>query len=238
MRTMTTEVQRFMGMLHLASPQLPVGGYSYSQGLEAAINAGLVSDAASAQAWIGDHFEASIATWELPTLALLLTASDQGDRACLSVLNDEFIASRETRELREETLQMGWSLNSLLSSLRAALADAGSPAATAMQVLGDLRLVSFPCAFAVAARAFGLDPAATLSAYAFAWVENQVAAAIKAVPLGQVAGQRILLAMHPLLERGVTVALGLSAQERQSFVPGLAILSARHEAQYSRLFRS
>ncbi len=200
-------------LLQLASPTLPVGAYSYSQGLEAAVEAGIVSDAGSAERWIADVLEFSVARMEAPLLWRMLHGED---------LNEIFIASRETAELRAETLQMGHSLCRLLEDL--GFTDLPK---------GD---VSFPAAFALAARNWSIEPRAALVAYMWSWLENQVMAAVKAVPLGQTAGQKILLCLGAELDR---VADGASTRsEFLNFAPGLAVLSARHETQYSRLFRS
>lgn len=219
-----------LAMLHLASPQLPVGGFSYSQGLEAAVEAGIVIDAATAQAWIESVFDNAFCAWELPTLAHLHTCYTQQQFAEFAHLNNEFISSRETRELRDETLQMGWSLRALLAQW--------PQCESAAAQLGTLARISYPAAFATAAQSLGMDSRATLTAYAFAWAENQVAAAIKAVPLGQSAGQRMLLALHPKISAAVEDALHMPLDARSSFAPALTFLSARHETQYSRLFRS
>ena len=195
-------------LLQLASPTLPVGAYSYSGGLEAAIEAGIVKDAASAQDWIGDVLELSVLRMEAPVLRRLIGAPTQE-------LNDFFVATRETAELRAETLQMGDALSRLLKQL-------------GIEMLIDQP--AFPTAFAIAVRHWKIDPDAAVTAYLWSWLENQVMAAVKAVPLGQTAGQKILLALGERL----CVAEG----ELQNFAPGLAVLSSRHETQYSRLFRS
>jgi urease accessory protein len=200
-------------LLQLASPTLPVGAYSYSQGLEAAVEAGIVSDAASAERWIADVLEFSVARMEAPLLWRMLHGED---------LNEIFIASRETAELRAETLQMGHSLCRLLEDL--GFTDLPK---------GD---VSFPAAFALAARKWSIEPRAALLAYMWSWLENQVMAAVKAVPLGQTAGQKILFCLGEELERVADEAR--TRVELLNFAPGLALLSARHETQYSRLFRS
>jgi urease accessory protein len=218
-------------LLQLASPQLPVGGFSYSQGLEAAIHAGMVHDAASAEQWIADHFCGAFATWELPMLCAMHAACEKNDVAALQALNLDFIASRESRELRAETLQMGWSLRGLMAALLQTVP-------LSLDTLRQWPRVSYPAAFACAAQALGLDAAHTATGYAFSWFENQVAAALKAMPLGQVAGQKILLAAHRLVDEGVAQALVMPRDDRSSFAPRLAVLSARHESQYSRLFRS
>jgi urease accessory protein len=197
-------------LLQLASPTLPVGAYSYSGGLEAAIEAGLVTDAASAQRWIGDVLEHSVMKMEAPLLLRMIEEP-------AASWNEMFLASRETAELRAETVQMGYSLNRLLPDLGIEACPLEEP--------------SFPAVFAHAVRAWGIAPRQALTAYLWAWLENQVMAALKAVPLGQTDGQRILLVLGARLGE-------VSEDEPGNFAPGLAILSSRHETQYSRLFRS
>jgi urease accessory protein len=197
-------------LLQLASPTLPVGAYSYSGGLEAAIEAGLVHDARSAERWIGDVLEHSVARMEAP---MLLRMMEQPD----AKWNEMFLASRETAELRAETVQMGYSLNRLLPELGIQACPFEEP--------------SFPAVYAHAVRAWGIAPRQALVAYLWAWLENQVMAALKAVPLGQTDGQKILLKLGARLQ-------DVSEEEPGNFAPGLAILSSRHETQYSRLFRS
>jgi urease accessory protein len=201
-------------LLQLASPALPVGAYSYSQGLEAAVEAGIVSDAASAGRWIGDVLEFSVARMEAPLLWQMMHGQD---------LNEIFIASRETAELRAETLQMGHSLCRLAAEFGVDVPK------------GE---VAFPAAYALVARKWNIEPRAALVAYLWSWLENQVMAAVKAVPLGQTAGQKILLSLGDRLEGVADRAAALPHTECSNFAPGLAILSSRHETQYSRLFRS
>ena len=198
-------------LLQLASPTLPIGAYSYSQGLEAAVEAGIVSDAASAERWIADALEFSLARMELAVLRQQMVEPTQA-------LNDFFLASRESAELRAETLQMGHSLAKLLADLGVEV---------------PVEQPALPTAFACAARAWNIPERDALVAYLWSWLENQVMAAVKALPLGQTAGQKILLALG---ERLQSIA-GAQAQWL-NFAPGLAFLSARHETQYSRLFRS
>jgi urease accessory protein len=208
MTTSTTSIDP--RLLQLASPTLPVGAYSYSSGLEAAVEAGLVQDAASARRWIGDVLEFSVLRMEAP---LLLKMIEQPDPAW----NEMLLASRETAELRAETVQMGYSLNRLLPELGVAPCEFEEP--------------SFPAAYAQAARAWGIPARQALTAYLWAWLENQVMAAVKAVPLGQTDGQKMLLALGARLHE-------VSEDEPGNFAPGLAVASSQHETQYSRLFRS
>jgi urease accessory protein len=209
---------RLARLLQLASPTLPVGAYSYSGGLEAAVEAGVVKDAASAERWIGDVLEHSVATMEAPVVYRLLRSGN------FSELNGYFLASRETAELRAETVQMGYSLNRLLKDLGVGEVPVEEP--------------SFPAAFAYAAAHWKIEPEAALQAYLWAWAENQVMAAVKAVPLGQTDGQKMLLHLGDRISSLVPGILAMKDEDMGNFAPGLAMLSSRHETQYSRLFRS
>ena len=215
-------------LLQLASPTLPVGAYSYSQGLEPAVEAGLVHDAASAERWIGEVLALSIAAFEAPVLARLMMAFAASDLADAARWNDEILASRESAELRAETVQMGYSLRRLAREL--AIEGAGA--------LEGFDEVSFPAAFAAVAAAWKIPREDAIAAYLWAWAENQVMAAVKAVPLGQTDGQRLLLALGERLPAAAQAALAAHDEDLVNFAPGLALLSSRHETQYSRLFRS
>jgi urease accessory protein len=225
---MKRDANALMRLLQLASPALPVGAYSYSQGLEAAVEAGIVRDAPSAASWIGDVMALSLATMEGPLLVRLMAASSSGDMQALQRWNDEMLASRESAELRAETAQMGYSMRRLLVELD--VPDAASLAA--------FEEISFPTAFAFAASAWKIEAEDALAAYLWSWLENQVMAALKSVPLGQTDGQRTLLALGARIPDLVQIALHMSDDDLVNFAPGLAILSARHETQYTRLFRS
>ena len=211
-------------LLQLASPALPVGAYSYSGGLEAAAEAGVVHDAASAERWIGDVLEFSVARMEAPMLFSLLLDFSREDLSRAENANQLFLASRETAELRAETAQMGYSLDRLIRDLGLGGVPVAEP--------------SFPAAFAWAAVQWKVEPGAALQAYLWAWIENQVMAAVKAIRLGQTDGQRILLSLGGLLPSLAKKAQDMAEQEIGNFAPGLAMISARHETQYSRLFRS
>jgi urease accessory protein len=216
-------------LLQLASPTLPVGAYSYSQGLEAAAEAGIVKDANSAREWIADVLEFSVARMEAPVFLRLCAAWHANDRSALAHWNALFLATRETAEFRAESAQMGYSLTRLLNELKI---GAGSDA------FGPEEDIAFPTAFARAVAAWRIEPAQALIAYLWAWLENQVMAALKAVPLGQTDGQRLLLSLGARIGEVADAAQHLGDGELGNFAPGLAMLSARHETQYSRLFRS
>ncbi len=215
-------------LLQLASPTLPVGAYSYSQGLEAAVESGTVHDAGSAGLWIGDLLRLALGSMEGPVLLRLCDAWASNDAARVRHWNDYFVASRETAELRAETLQMGYSLRRLLAELDVPHRGA----------LDEIEESAYPTTFALACVAWGIDPDQALAAYLFAWLENQVLAAMKTVPLGQVAGQRLLLELAAAIPDVAATAASLGDDELANFAPGLALASSRHETQYSRLFRS
>ena len=218
-------------LLQLASPALPVGAFSYSQGLEAAVEAGVVHDQKSANAWIIDLLTYSMASMEAPVLLRLIDAWRAQDFTAAAAWNDLFLASRETAELRAETAQMGFSLARLLNQLDGIDSDA-------LTYLTELGEISFPSAFALAVASWNLPPAAALSAYLWSWAENQVMAALKIVPLGQTDGQRMLLAIGDRFATVVERVSTLGDDDIGTFTPRLAILSSRHETQYSRMFRS
>ena len=216
---MATSTENLARLLQLASPALPVGAYSYSGGLEAAVEAGIVKDAESAGRWISDVLEHSIARMEAPVLWRMMRQPDQ-----VNDWNDFFLASRETAELRAETVQMGYSLARLLKDLKVGAIDLEEP--------------SFPAAFAFAVSAWKIDPAAALQAYLWAWLENQAMAAVKSVPLGQTEAQAMMLRLGDRLAKIAAQVSKLEDDELANFTPGLAMLSSQHETQYSRLFRS
>ena len=222
---------RLVRLLQLASPTLPVGAFSYSQGLEAAVESGVVHDAASAKKWITDVLSFSVARAEAPCFLRLASAWQTLDWNGVRNWNETFLATREAAELRAETVQMGYSLRRLISSL------AGFDVA-GMRRLDELDEPSFPCAYSFAAVQWQIDPREALLAYFWSWLENQVMAALKAVPLGQTDGQRMLLALSASLADLVDAAIAMDDEDIGSFAPGLALASSRHESQYSRLFRS
>lgn len=215
-------------LLHLASPTLPVGAYTYSQGLEWAVESGTIRDEASALAWIGDCLEWGLAAGEAVYLAAMLAAWRDDDWDRLATLDADFLASRETAELRAETLQMGHSLVRLQNDLPE-FAGHG---------LAEFTEVSFPLAWSHAAVHWAIPPEDAVAGYLWSWAENQVLAALKAVPLGQTAGQRLLLALGERLPDLARRALATPAEETCNFLPALAIASSRHETQYTRIFRS
>jgi urease accessory protein len=218
-------------LLQLASPALPIGAYSYSQGLERVVEDGAVHDAASAETWIGDVMGFVVARGEVAIAWRMHRAVEERDWQGFVRWNAWFLASRETAELRAETEQTGASLAKLAYDLD--LLDA-----PARQALERAAPVTLPAAFTLVARGFAVPVDAALTGYVWSWLENQVLAAMKLVPLGQVAGQRMLASLGANIPAVVMTAAAIGDDGLSTFAPGLALASARHETQYSRLFRS
>ncbi len=214
-------------LMWLASPALPIGGFSYSEGLEAGVEwAGLATEA-SAGDWLVDQLHLSLARADLAIVAKAIAAWRANDVARVHELNGWVVQTRESAEFLLQTEQMGRSFVEWLKLHHddAAAAFAGMP-------------VTYPVAFAFAANRTGASVRDGCLTFAFGWAENMIGAAVKAMPLGQSAGQRMLARLAGDIPDAVAYALALDDDDVQAFSPMLAVLSARHETQYSRLFRS
>lgn len=227
-----TSASALLQLMWLASPALPVGGFSYSEVLEAAVDAGLVQHEAQACAWLLDQLHLSLVRSDLAVVSKAFKAWSRDDLTSIAELNDWVGATRETRELHQQTEQMGRSMVEWLTN-RSEPTDARVAQARALQPAP-----TWPVVFALAAAQTGAPLREALLSFAFGWAENMMQAALKTVPLGQRAGQRILAALTHEIPAAVDRAAALMDSERQAFTPMLAILSAQHEVQYSRLFRS
>ena len=218
-------------LLQLASPALPVGAYTYSQGLEWAVEAGTVKDETTALCWIGDQLEWNFGRYEAPLVLRMLEAWRVGAHATAIELDVEYLATRESAELRAETLQMGYSMKRLLHEL----GDFPQPLLDAIAVSPA---PTFLYVWTAAATAWQIPEQDALTAWLWSWAENQTMAALKAVPLGQAAGQRLLQEIGRRLPVVVDRALTLAEADYSNFAPGFAIACCNHETQYTRLFRS
>jgi urease accessory protein len=230
---MATEApSALLHLMWLASPALPVGGFSYSEGLEAAVESGRVTNEAQASDWLIDQLHLSLARADLPVLARACVAWHVHDKTRLIELNDWTRQTRETAELRAQAEQMG---RSLLDWLRnSAFADD-----LRIKTLATLQPAPlWPVAFALAAELANATPHDALVSFAWGWAENMAQAAMKAVPLGQAGAQRMLTRLAAAIPAACAHAMQLPDAGRQAATPMLAILSAQHEVQYSRLFRS
>ena len=225
-------------LMWLASPALPVGGFSYSEVLEAAVDAGRVRDEAQAGAWLLDQLQLSLARSDLAVVAKAFKAWRRNDLGTIAELNAWVTTTRESAELRQQTEQMGRSMVEWLKNRGGSASGPQAIDARVAQLKALAPAPTWPVAFALAAQQTGAPLRDALLSFAFGWAENMVQAALKAVPLGQSAGQRILAALVGEIPAAVAHAAALMDSERQAFTPMLAILSAQHETQYSRLFRS
>ncbi|WP_296510533.1 urease accessory UreF family protein [Rhodoferax sp.] len=219
-----------MQLMWLASPALPIGGFSYSECLEAAVDTARAATESEASVWLVDQLHMTLARSELPVVAQAIAAWRADDQPRIAELNAWVLQTRESAELRAQTEQMGKSLLEWLKNHTTA-----TPAQIALLARQE---PTYPVAFALAASATQAPVRECLLAFAFGWAENMMQAAIKAVPLGQSAGQRILSALTAEIPAAVDDALSVTDDTRQAFSPMLAILSSQHEVQYSRLFRS
>jgi urease accessory protein len=219
-------------LMWLASPALPVGGFSYSEGLEAAVEAGHVGTEAQAADWLLDQLHLTLARADLPVLARAHAAWRDGDVVRAATLNDWVLATRESAEFRLQAEQMGRSLVEWLRNGEQA-ADPRVAACARLQPAP-----AWPVAYALATVLAQAGAREALLACAFGWAENMTQAAMKSVPLGQAAAQRILARLAQAIPAVMEEALARPDDALQAHAPMLAILSSRHEAQYSRLFRS
>lgn len=218
-------------LLQLASPALPVGAYSYSQGLESAIRLEWVTDDRTALVWIQDQLTFNMGRCEAPVWARLYEAWARRDLRSVDTWSEFFLATRDAAELRAETLQAGRSLARLLVGLPVN----DRAAADALMARTDVPL---PTAFTCAAVLWHIPAVDALVAYLWSWAENQVLAAVKAIPLGQTAGQQVLHVLGEAIPRVADAALCIEDDAIGSFVPAASLASYLHEVQVGRLFRS
>jgi urease accessory protein len=220
-------IAELLAAMRLASPSLPIGAYAYSQGLERAVEQGWVHDRDSTTDWVRGLLGHAVARFDLPLLARLHDAVSSGDLLEAGRLDGWVLAGRGSGELQAEERHLGAALRRVLPLL-----EADGPARTADA------LASYVAVFAMAAVRSGLSRATTMSSYAYAWIEHQLGAATKLVPLGQSDSQAALSACLADVSGVVTLASRLPDEEIGATSPGLAIASAQHETQHTRLFRS
>ena len=230
-------------LIWLASPALPVGGFSYSEGLESAVESAQIATELEASHWLTDQLHISLARGDLAVIAKAIPAWRRGDMGRVIELNQWVLQTRETQEFRLQTDQMGRSLAQWHQALNARSATSLLQFAQRSQQNNPSAEdatypTTYPIAFALAASSTLASVRDCCLAFTFGWAENMVGAAVKSVPLGQSAGQRILAQLANNIPTAVDYAIALRDSQRQAFSPMLAILSSQHETQYSRLFRS
>jgi urease accessory protein len=220
-----------LGLMQLVSPALPIGAFAFSQGLESAFELDWVRDEASLAEWLSGVLEDGLTRCELPVLARLHEALGQEDSPSIAAWDAWLTATRETAELAAEDSRLGASLKRLLTSLDL------MPSEHLLTPLLPTQ-AGYVTLFAYTAHLRGVSVRQTLLGFAWAWLENQLAVACKALPLGHTAAQRVIEQLRPALVDAVNQALALDDDELGPVLPGLALASALHETQYSRLFRS
>ncbi|WP_299022293.1 urease accessory protein UreF [uncultured Photobacterium sp.] len=215
-------------LYQLMSPSLPIGAFTYSQGLEWAVEQGWVTDQNSLQGWLLDILHHSLVTLELPILRRLYQAAEMQDIKALKYWNQCLYANRETKELRLEEQQRGLATVRLLNQLDEQFAP----------ILNELEQDNQLVAFALAANAWKIDIESLCAGYLWSWLENATMAGVKLIPLGQTAGQQILLSASTQLPAALAASMLVNDHEIGSFTSAQVIASSRHETQYTRLYRS
>lgn len=213
-------------LMHLVSPALPVGAYAYSQGLEYAVDSGWLKTEAQLNDWLRGVMEHGFGQLDAPVMLRCLRAWRENNAENRRYWNDYLLACRETAELLLEDNQLGIALQRLLVSLKVPGAEENS---------GE---VSFAHQFALACHHWNIADADAVQGFIWAWLENQIAAATKLVPLGQTQAQKILVCLMDEIPRIAAQALQLNDEDIGWSLPGVVLASAKHERQYSRLFRS
>ncbi len=225
---MATPDLALLRLLQLTSPALPIGAYNFSQGLEWAVEAGWVRDEADLLSWCRGLLHHSIGSLDAPLLLRVRAALDADDAEAAGRWSARLLASRETAELRAEERHLARALTKVLAELRV----------TGAAEWLDRADATHAALFALAARHGGVEPEAMAQGYLWAWCENQVLSALKLMPLGQSAGQRVLDALLREIPAVASRAAALTDDDVGTSAPRAAMGSAWHETQYSRLFRS
>ena len=221
----------FYRLQQLISPGLPIGAFTYSQGMEWAVECGWIRDDVTLHDWLHGCLFDSVAVLELPVLKrlhdALLASDDEAFREWAAYL----VASRETKELRLEEGQRAMALTQVLRKL---------PDADALDLprWQDALALTQLAPLALACHHWQVLQQDMLRGHAWSWLENMVTVAVKLVPLGQSDGQRVLYRLSDVLDEVVAQASALSDDELGAFTPAAAIASSLHETQYCRLFRS
>jgi urease accessory protein len=230
---MATELPELGGLaltrlLQLVSPALPIGAFAYSQGLEQAVAARWITDEVEAGDWLAGLLEHAYTTLDLPVLARLIAAWRADDLDAVKHWSGWLLACRPTRETRAEDRQLGGALARILTTLGLSEAKGWT----------ERDEVTHAAMFALAVARYRIPTEVAMVGYAFAWAEALVSAAVRLVPLGQSAGQRLLSDAGGAIPIAVATALALGDEELGAAAPGQAVASAMHETLYSRLFRS
>lgn len=215
-------------LFQLTSPTLPVGGFTYSQGMEWAVEAGWVQDAQALESWLEGLLAHSMATLELPILLRLYQSIAAADQISTVRWCKYLLANRETLELRREERQRGAALAKLLPNLDIKIPAELQQSVESTQLAG----------IALAANQWNISAVDSCKGYAWSWLENSAMAGVKLIPLGQTQGQQVMLRVAAKIPAAIALSAKLAESEIGSSTPAQAIASSSHETQYTRLFRS
>jgi urease accessory protein len=218
-----------LALLQFVSPALPVGAYSYSEGIETLVQNGKIKDLATLEYWLEQELKYGAISVEAIALLRAYTCLKNGDRNQLKYWNQWLSAFRETEEMRSQSWQMGRSLTRLLVDLQPSLQPT-------IVVCGDN--CNFTVAFAIAAHHWQIDPPTAVLGYLYSWASNLANAGVRLIPLGQTQGQQLLLNLYPILEQTTATVMNANDDNLKNCGWGFAIASMQHETLYSRLFRS
>lgn len=224
-------------LLQLVSPSLPTGGFAYSQGLEWAIETGWIKSGEDLEHWLEEIMIKSMTMVDIPIFSRLFHACCDNNKKAFTQWSSMLLASRETSELRLEEKNRGRALASILKSL--GIERLNVPDINAQKVNWNTIISSCQVAgFALAAAEWKIPIQEAAAGYIWAWLENQVLAGIKIIPLGQTRGQQVLQKLSWRIQEALDRGLVLEDEDIGSSLPALAIGSSCHETQYTRLFRS
>ncbi|MFK0734904.1 MAG: urease accessory protein UreF [Gloeotrichia echinulata GP01] len=229
MDTITLTHSHFLSILQLASPALPVGAYSYSEGLETLVENGAIANQENLKQWLQAQLRYGAIRVEAAVMVRAYQSVNTGDLQALTRWNLWLSAARETAELRAASWQMGRSLIQLFGKLLP-------------QILPIVNSVGNPCnyaiAFAIACAHWQINIQAAILGYLHSWASNLITTGVKLIPLGQTAGQELLLNLQPLLNTAAMEILALEDDDLACCSWGLSLASMQHQTQYTRLFRS
>lgn len=218
-----------LSLLQLASPTLPIGAYSYSEGLETLVDTEVIKDIATLEHWLTQELTHGVARLEAAIMLRAYQSFIKGDGSQLGYWNQWLTATKETEELREQSWQMGNSLMLLLGELSPETKELG---------VNNQEPWNYAIAFGIAAAAWNISPSVAITAYLQSWATNLISAGLKLIPLGQTAGQKLLWSIRPQLVIAAETVMNLTDEQLATCGWGLAIASMAHTHQYSRLFRS
>lgn len=224
-------------LMHLVSPSLPTGGFAYSQGLECAIETGWINGEALLEQWLLNVLETGMAHVDIPLLQMLYQAVEDQDLPAFTRAAQWVRACRETKELRNEEAHRGRAMAAIIKEL--GLCHAGMVNAEKKAPWHKVIASSQLAGFAFAAALWEIPTQAAAQGYLWSWLENQVLAAVKIIPLGQSSGQRVLAKLSPAIDAAVVTGLQIKEIEQMgNSLPALGLAASNHETQYTRLFRS